>query len=349
MAILFFLLQIVLNFLLPGWLVKLFLVRFTPFLFEDKEPLQWLISLGAGACIQVCALYYLLWLLPGFWHGFYPLFLLALQLFLLFRWWTDALKSIKTLPAIIPQWFKASKYNVALFCVYWLYWMVFSMANPIAEHDYFEYAIQGKIFYRDAAIAYVPLRYDELTGFFYVGLHGFLLPLFATLDHFQRFFTGIETDYFFRSITGFYWAMILLFQYHFFKPFHPRMAAWANLVLALTYGFYLSFITYHIDCTRIFLLILSLWFMVQLLQHPGRKTALLFGAAAGMTAFVHSLGVFMVVFELALVFVFLKQPWLYRMRLLTYCVIMVLLLGGIHYLIDTFYGTGWIFQQIKYY
>jgi hypothetical protein len=89
--------------------------------------------------------------------------------------------------------------------------------------------------------------------------------------------------------------------------------------------------------------------MVQLLQHPGRKTALLFGAAAGMTAFVHSLGVFMVVFELALVFVFLKQPWLYRMRLLTYCVIMVLLLGGIHYLIDTFYGTGWIFQEIKYY
>jgi hypothetical protein len=349
MAILFFLIQIVLNFLLPGLLVKLFLDRFASHLFEGKEPLQYLISFGSGACIQVCALYYLLLIVPGLWQGFYPIFLFTIQLlglyFLKFEW----SKIWYALPSIIPTWFKNPKYNVRLFAAFWIYWIIFSVVNPVAEHDYFEYAIQGKIFFRDLAIPYVPIRYDALTGFCYVGLHGFLLPLFATLDHFQRFFTGIETDYFFRSITGFYWAMILLFQYHLFKPFNARMAGWANLVLMLTYGFYLSFITYHIDCTRIFLLITSLWFMAEMLMYPGRKTALLFGAAAGMTAFVHSLGVFLVVIELGLVLVFLKQPLLNRVRLLTYAFVMVLLFGGIHYLIDTFYGTGWIFQEIKYY
>jgi 4-amino-4-deoxy-L-arabinose transferase-like glycosyltransferase len=127
------------------------------------------------------------------------------------------------------------------------------------------------------------------------------------------------------------------------------MAGIANLALALTYGFYLAFITYHIDCTRIFLLLLSLYFMASLLKYPGRKSALLFGAAAGLAAFAHSLGAFLVIIELLLVFVFLKQQMLNRIRLMSYSVVLVLLFGGLHYLIDTFYGTGWVFQEIKYY
>lgn len=349
MEILFFFIQILLNFLIPGVLVKVFLDRFATHLITGNTALQWAIALGTGACVQICTLYYLLWLLPGLWQGFYPLFLFSLELVLLFFLRVKPKETLVSMKTLIPNWFSVPKYNHILFAAFWVYWVIFAVVNPVAEHDYFEYAIQGKIFFRDAAIAYVPFRYDTLTGFCYVGLHGFLLPLFATLDHFQRFFTGFEPDYFFRSVTGFYWAMILLFQYHVFKNTNEKLAAWSNLVLMLTYGFYLSFITYHIDCTRIFLLIVSLWFMVELLRRPGRKTALLFGALAGLTAFVHSLGVFLVVFELAVVFLFLKQNWLNRVRLLTQCLIMVLLFGGIHYLIDTFYGTGWIFQEIKYY
>ena len=236
MEILFFLLQIIFNFLIPGLLVKLFLDRFAAHLFVGQPGLQWVIALGTGPCLQICTLYYLLWLLPGLWQGFYPLFLFSSELLLLFFMKANLLLETAALKSVIPDWFAQKKYNRILFLAYWIYWIIFVVVNPVAEHDYFEYAIQGKIFFRDAAIPYVPIRYDAISGFCYVGLHGFLLPLFSTLDHFQRFFTGIETDLFFRGITGYYWAMILLFQFHFFRSFHVKLAAWANLVLMLTYG-----------------------------------------------------------------------------------------------------------------
>jgi hypothetical protein len=75
----------------------------------------------------------------------------------------------------------------------------------------------------------------------------------------------------------------------------------------------------------------------------------LLGLFAGGQAYIHSLGVFIAVFISISFFVFYPSQIKEKVKFSLLLFLTILLSGGIHYIMDVFFGTGWIFQEIKYY
>ncbi|MEY4110911.1 MAG: hypothetical protein RLZZ46_1266, partial [Bacteroidota bacterium] len=48
-------------------------------------------------------------------------------------------------------------------------------------------------------------------------------------------------------------------------------------------------------------------------------------------------------------FLFIQHEMKKKILLTAIFGLVILLMGNIHYFLDTFFGTGWIFQTIKYY
>jgi hypothetical protein len=58
--------------------------------------------------------------------------------------------------------------------------------SSVNDHDWFEYGALGKSFYNNQKIGYDKLRYYPQNGFFFIGLHGFAVPLFKTFEEFTK-------------------------------------------------------------------------------------------------------------------------------------------------------------------
>ena len=308
-----------------------------------------LFSLGLAPPVTTLAQYYLLILFPRFGDAFY---LLVPQLGLIMaawplrrNWW----KSTKDLGTIFPDWFKRKPINLLFWLLVVAYWLIFVIFNPIAEHDFFEYATQARIFAEEQVIRFEKNRFDNSTGFYYVGLHGYLFLLEGTKEFLFNNLFHFSADYFFRAVTGYYWFLIVFFQYHLFAPLSKRAAVLANLALMLTYGFYLTFITYHIDSYRILLLLFALFWAWHLIKRTDARTLWVCSAIMGLAASAHSLGMMLMCILLGLIFFFLKGSFGTRMNLSISLLLGFLPFGALHYLLDVFYGTGWLFKDIKFF
>ena len=53
-----------------------------------------------------------------------------------------------------------------------------------------------------------------------------------------------------------------MFLFYFLKKIDFRLAVFGAVCLMMTYGYYLTFITYHIDTYRIFQMIAALIFLI---------------------------------------------------------------------------------------
>lgn len=224
------------------------------------------------------------------------------------------------------------------------------IGTPISGHDMLEYAIQAKHFAREKLIDYVPNRYHAENNFFYVGLHGFSFPLLGTWEYlFSEIFGVYDNDYFLRSVSGYYGVLILVLIYYFMKQYSRFYALSAIILLFSSYGFYLMVTDYHIDTYRIFMILAAFAGLAMAIKYPSNITLILFGVFAAAQAYIHSLGVFIAIFLCLSFFIFypgrLSQKALQSLVLF----LIIMLFGGVHYIMDVFFGTGWIFQEIKYY
>jgi hypothetical protein len=222
---------------------------------------------------------------------------------------------------------------------------------PIMGHDMLEYAIQAKHFGKHKIIEYVSNRFHTENNFYYVGLHGFSFPLLGTWEYIFNETMGFYfNDFYLKSITSYYALLILLIQFYWVKKTSFLLAVFSNIMLFLTYGFYITIYEYHIDTFRIFMTISSFITLAYAVENSKDKFAIiLFGILCGAQAFIHSFGVFISVFMVLSFFVFSKEKWLYKIKKSLAITSIILLMGGIHYIVDVFFGTGWIFQQIKFY
>jgi hypothetical protein len=85
------------------------------------------------------------------------------------------------------------------------------------------------------------------------------------------------------------------------------------------------------------------------IKYPSNITLILFGVFAAAQAYIHSLGVFIAIFLSLSFFIFYPAKFSQKARQSFILFIIIILFGGIHYVMDVFLGTGWIFQEIKYY
>jgi len=85
------------------------------------------------------------------------------------------------------------------------------------------------------------------------------------------------------------------------------------------------------------------------IQSKNLPLILLLGLFTGAQAYIHSLGVFIALFIGISFFAFFPSNWKQKLQYCFLLFLVILFAGGIHYVMDVFFGTGWIFQEIKYY
>lgn len=251
-------------------------------------------------------------------------------------------------------WFKtylwltlASIVMLMMFCVGWSYYIT---SKLLTEHDALEYAVQGKVFYSTKLIAYSAHRVDALSGFYYVGLHGFSFPLQATNERLLNGLLNANNDFLFRSFNSIYGILILVGMAIFgFK----RNGLWFSLLfvfgLLISYGFFETIMKYHIDNFRIFFFLASIFLALNYLKKGEFHLLILATIFIAAQANAHSLGCLLAIVFLGILFIFAKTPLLLRIKQFGIVAGVFLVFGGLHYLLDVMIGTGWIFQEVKFY
>lgn len=308
--------------------------------FFDKTNLI-IISIGISLPITTLILYYGLWILPKNSELFY--FLLFLIIYSIIF-----ISSRFNSSNIHLNFKKNAKIILSLAIIFFIH-VYYITHKQITEHDYLEYGILGKIFYNQMYIDYKPYFFQESSYFHFVGLHGYFFPLVLTWEKLLGNFLGVDTDYLFRGVSSIYFILTIFL---FYNLLHKIIGKWNALlsliILIFTYGYFLIALRFHIDTTRIFFFALSVLVLVELLKQKSTALMLLTGAILGVSAFAHSLGIF-----LAVIFIFTyllvsknKLRAFYDVSIIL-CVFMIF--GGLHYLVDVISGTGWIFKNFRFY
>lgn len=229
-------------------------------------------------------------------------------------------------------------------------WSYYITHKNLTEHDVLEYAVQGKVFYETKLISYSAHRIDATSGFYYVGLHGFSFPLQATNERILNSIFQTNTDWFFRSLNSIY-GLLILFGLFLFG--YKRNGLWFSLLfvggLLLSYGFFETIMKYHIDNFRIFFLLATLFLGLKYLKSGDFKLLLFTAIFLGAQANAHSLGCLLAIIFIGILFLFSATPIFQRIKHFLILGVFFLVFGGLHYVLDVTIGTGWIFQEVKFY
>ena len=227
--------------------------------------------------------------------------------------------------------------------------VLFLANKPLVDHDVLEYGIQGRVFLRERAIVYQRFHFDATNGFHYVGLHGFSFPLLFTWEGLSATWLDLTSDLWVRSITMWYGWLLISFVWAVMRRIGRWAAVAGGIALTAPMGFLFLVTIYHLDSYRILFFCAALAAFVVLLQAPSRERLLLFAALCGAQAFIHSIGAILAGVMLLAVFLFLGLPFAQRLRYTVRAVGVMLAFGAVHYVVDVFKGTGWIFQDIIWY
>lgn len=240
--------------------------------------------------------------------------------------------------------------GIGVFIMFLLGWSWYISSKSLTEHDVLEYAVQGKVFYTTKVIGYSAHRLDELSGFYYVGLHGFSFPLQATNERLLNGIFHANSDYYFRALNSIYGMLILVGLFLFSLR---RNGIWFALIftfgLVISYGFFETIMKYHIDNFRIFFFLGTLYLSWNYLRTGTFNQLILVTIFLSAQANAHSLGCLLAIMFLGILFVFSETPIIERIKQFALVAVIFLLFGGLHYILDLTIGTGWIFQEVKFY
>lgn len=335
--------------LLFGLITAALFLRFSARLGAPRWPLA-LAGLGTGPFLLTIVLYYLLLLGPGI-----PTLVLLATPFLFFAilaWWAgpgwhEVGSLCKRIPHLLRE---GSMWILLVGSALFLAITITLLANkPLVDHDVLEYGVQGRIFLHDGVIGYSRFRFDESTGFHYVGLHGFAFPLLFTWEGIWSSLMGLKTDMWVRSITMWYAWLLILFIWSWLRSWGAWVAVAGAVALSTSLGFLFLVSIYHLDSMRIFFFTTTLAAFVALFRVPGMERMLLLAVLCAASSFIHSIGAILSVVLWVVLLAMLPVPIRYRIRWTLPALGLMILLGGVHYVLDILFGTGWIFQDIIWY
>lgn len=343
-----------LTFVVGGIIISACFIQFTKKSAILSFPQILLLGVGISPYFTAILLYYLFLLLPNRSDGFYLIFIYSTYFILALVSFSSIKHLLKEISSRIKNIFIRNRLifisGIIFFAFVFAGWSYYIKSKSLTEHDTLEYAVQGKIFYEDKTISYETHRYDEDNGFYYVGLHGLSFPLLATFERMNNSFLGSEKDYFFRSLNSIFGLFILLGI--FLYSLHAKNIFFAIIMcigLFFTYGFFETIMKYHIDNYRVFYLLCSIILMQKYIENNSFSTLFIFALFLSAQANAHSLGFMLAIIQIGILFLFIEGNIITKLKKTSQITSFMLIFGGIHYLIDIFSGTGWIFQDIKFY
>lgn len=327
------------------------------FLLGQNDRLQlpaWplvLVGFGLGPLLTTVILYYLL----ALWHGvpqwgalLAPAMLMLVLGLRAGDGWVSLTVLLKGVPARLLRDRSLWPFVVGSLFLGAITFL-FLANKPLVDHDVLEYGLQGRRFLNEMSIVYQRFQYDPGSGFHYVGLHGFSFPLLFTWEGLWASVTGLRSDLWVRSITMWYGWLLIAFCWSLLRRVDRWLAVGGGIALAVPVGFLFLLSIYHLDSYRIFFFTVSVASFVALLERPLFGRLLLFAVLVGAQSFIHSVGAILAGMLLMVLLFALPLLWGRRLRWVCIAAAVMLAMGGVHYVVDTFFGTGWIFQDIIWY
>jgi hypothetical protein len=332
-----------------GGIVGAFLVR----VIAPAGVPDWaLVVLGVGLAPSLVSLllYYLLWWWPGLSH--LAVLVAVFAMFAALAWaagrgWGCYPRLFRKLSALATD---RSMWLYALCTVgFMVLTVVLLVSQGLTEHDILEYGTQGGIFLREMAIHYQPHHYDSDTGFYYVALHGFSFPLLFTWEGLLSAHAAQLDDPWVRSLTPFHAWLSVSLLWGVVRRVDRWVAVWTTLAFGGSMGFFFLATVYHLDAIRIFLFMASTALLAAAVYRPNITTVGLLGWVCSAGAGFHSLGAIVGVMFGGLLLFTVPGRWKAKLAATTMFYAVFLVGGGIHYLMDVLFGTGWVFKDIVWY
>jgi hypothetical protein len=310
-------------------------------------------SLGLGPAVTAIVLYYIMLFLPGLQASVYIYIIITLGIsagwFLRSEfienlvWIKFRIAEFKTHNGVL---FFLSSVAITLFLAVW----ILTIVNiPIQRHDTFEYATQAKIIADEKQIEYKQFNLHEDTYFYFVSQHGLNFPILAVFENLINEIFGIESDFYFRSVTGYYWILTLLTYWTWVYRKDLVLSIFGLSALVLVPGFLGSFFFYHIDTFRLFFICTTATFIYYAFKNQLYRLDIITGVYLGLMMNAHALNVFIGLAWIFLFFIFKQDSLKNKFKHTLLLCLFAILFGGIHYVLDTFIGTGWIFVHLNYY
>jgi len=324
--------------------------------FCHKELL--LYSIGIGPALTTLLLYYLFLFLPHRSTLFYLISIIIVYSMLalvgrkhITELCTGVVNKIKIGPNYLKNVLKSSNIivlSMSLLCITFLSYILFlflrnRLQYPLYGHDVLDHGIMGKILFAEKSLEPIWVRDFAGNSFLYLSKHA---PSFSLLLTWEKIVSSVFAaggDLYFKSISTYYGLLILGIQFYWLSRKNIYLAILGAFALLSGLSFFFTLTTYHLDSYRIFFLSISWIFLAYALKEKDIFAVLVLGIFSGLAAFAHSVGMVLVVFNCLAILLFLGEDFKKRLLKTGIVALLITVFGGIHYMIDTFCGRGWIF------
>lgn len=216
------------------------------------------------------------------------------------------------------------------------------------KFDMSEYLLGGDYFARVRDIAYSGAVVDQHNGFWYHTYHSYCLPLFAAWGHFIWDVFGGKIDWYYRFIVLYYLVGLNFVAFAIFCRIRLDGVGRAMVLCAFAVldgmpfawcEVPLEFQCDFVRCSFITAIVFLLW---RHLEWPQWNSCLVLGLLGSAAVGAHGTSVLFV----GILFVsllFARTKWRYRVLHICAIAAVVALTWGLHYVLQSVWGDGWLF------
>lgn len=351
-----FSLQFILTNIIFSLIICVFLIRLNKEKIHSNLELL-LYSLGLGPIFTSLLLYYLLILFPYRSNFFYlsSVLIVYLILSLLGRkyfsvLWTAVIKKTKNIKKTFK---KLNTYHQIEFIVFStviilflasfiFFYLTNTLQTSLDGTDALKYGTLGKILFKERSLEFRWIRTYPETGFYSTINQAPSFSLFLTWEKIIDSFFKADKDLYYKSFSAYYALLILGVLVFWVSKKSKYLALLSIFALLSGMSFFNKLTQQHLDSYRVFFLIISWIFLAYSIEKKDFLSYFLLGIFSGFAAFAHTIGAILVVLNCLAFFFFIRDNLKNKFSRTGFLIILIIIFGWLHYILDTFWGFGWV-------
>jgi len=218
---------------------------------------------------------------------------------------------------------------------------------PIEGKDALRYGTLGKVMFMEKSLAYRWILPYPKSGSYTQMNHPPSFSLLLTWEKLMDNLISIEKDLYYKSLSAYYALLILvLFAFWLFK-INKFLSLIGIFFILSGMNFFNKLTQHHIDSYRGFFLLISWIFLAYAIKNKDFLSFFLLGVYSGFAAFAHSIGAILVIVNYLALLIFMRESIEFKLKKTYFVPLLIIAFGWIHYILDIFWGYGWIFFNRK--
>jgi hypothetical protein len=250
------------------------------------------------------------------------------------------LKNLNTLHQI--EFILFSSFIIFLLASFLFLYLTNTLQTPLDGTDALRYATLGKILFAEKSLEYRWIRPYPKTGVYFSSNHAPSFSLLLTWEKIMDSSFSADKDLYYKSTGTYYALLILIIMFFWLSKKNKYLALLGIFAILSGFSFFQTLITQHLDSYRIFFLVISWIFLAYSIEKNDSLSFLLLGIFSGFAAFAHTIGAVIVIFNCLALFIFLKDNLKNKLSRTGFIIILIIIFGWFHYILDIFWGFGWI-------